>query len=77
MVGPTTNPLGFTVDPLLVIISCMCLQDEEGWVDAELFRRQVADLQVLRNCDRVKRICALKQPGELAQTLSPHLAISP
>lgn len=58
MVGPTTNPLGFTVDPLWV--NLMPLQDEEGWVDAELFRRQVADLQVLRNCDRVKRICALK-----------------
>lgn len=58
MVGPTTNPLGFTVDPLLV--NLVHLQDEKGWVDTELFMRQVADLQVLKNCDRVKRICALK-----------------
>lgn len=44
MVGPTTNPLGFTVDPLWV--NLMPLQDEEGWVDAELSMAQVADLQV-------------------------------
>lgn len=58
MVGPTTNPLGFTVD--LLLVNLVRLQDEKGWVDTELFMRQVADLQVLKNCDRVKRICALK-----------------
>uniref|UniRef100_K1P6G5 Uncharacterized protein n=1 Tax=Magallana gigas TaxID=29159 RepID=K1P6G5_MAGGI len=43
-----------------LLVNLMRLQDEKGWVDTELFMRQVADLQVLKNCDRVKRICALK-----------------
>lgn len=44
LVRPTSKPLGFTLNPLLVDL--MFLQDEVGWVDAEPLIAQMADLQV-------------------------------
>lgn len=44
MVRPTTKPMDFTLNPLLVDL--MLLQDEVGWVDAQPLIAQMADLQV-------------------------------
>lgn len=77
MVRPTTKPMDFTLNPLLVDL--MLLQDEVGWVDAEPLIAQMADLQVKPSMSESSALVPQKQPGKdvgpLIQSSHPHYPI--